>query len=217
MASSTPLSQDTPWKPWVIPFVALVCTFTLIFSYYKLLERLCSTSFSRNLNQQRILNETNPDDPSVQFQSQGLDVSVTWSLPVTQFKKKDEAEAAEHSQSNADCAICLGEFEEGEWLKKLPKCSHEFHISCIDTWFVSHSNCPLCRSQVYDFMHDCLFPMDTALETLSQEEIQERASHYQMLQTLSQEEIQERASHYQMLRFAILGNSPLGREARYAH
>lgn len=217
MDSSSPPSPDPPWRPWVISFVALVSTFTLIFSYYNLLKRLCSTSFSRNVNRRRILNEINPDDPSLQFQSQGLDFSVTRSLPVTQFKKKDEAEAAEHSQSNADCSICLGEFEEGEWLKKLPKCSHEFHISCIDTWFVSHSNCPLCRSQVYDFMHDCLVPMDTALETLSQDEIQERASHYQMLQTLSQEEIQERASHYQMLRFTILENSPLGREARYAH
>ena len=27
----------------------------------------------------------------------------------------------------------------------LPKCNHAFHISCIDTWLRSHTNCPLCR------------------------------------------------------------------------
>lgn len=44
------------------------------------------------------------------------------------------------------CAICLCEFEEGEDLRTLPECLHSYHASCIDMWFYSHSNCPICRT-----------------------------------------------------------------------
>uniref|UniRef100_A0A0E0BA22 RING-type E3 ubiquitin transferase n=1 Tax=Oryza glumipatula TaxID=40148 RepID=A0A0E0BA22_9ORYZ len=47
-----------------------------------------------------------------------------------------------------DCSVCLGEFRDGESLRLLPKCSHAFHVPCIDTWLRSHSNCPLCRYNI---------------------------------------------------------------------
>lgn len=47
-----------------------------------------------------------------------------------------------------DCSVCLGEFREEESLRLLPKCSHAFHVQCIDTWLRSHSNCPLCRANI---------------------------------------------------------------------
>lgn len=45
-----------------------------------------------------------------------------------------------------DCAVCLCEFSDGHKLRLLPLCSHAFHIHCIDTWLLSNSTCPLCRS-----------------------------------------------------------------------
>ncbi|XP_054781734.1 RING-H2 finger protein ATL2-like [Prosopis cineraria] len=45
-----------------------------------------------------------------------------------------------------DCAICLSELQEGDEVRTLPNCSHSFHSHCIDTWFRSHSICPVCRS-----------------------------------------------------------------------
>lgn len=33
---------------------------------------------------------------------------------------------------SGDCAICLGEFMEGELCSVLPSCKHTFHSSCID-------------------------------------------------------------------------------------
>ena len=44
------------------------------------------------------------------------------------------------------CVVCLGEFEEGDELRTLPHCMHSFHVPCIDTWLLSHMNCPMCRS-----------------------------------------------------------------------
>ncbi|KAM0999589.1 hypothetical protein ACFX15_006082 [Malus domestica] len=174
---------------WIVASVATISSFTLLFAYYKILQRLCrrlqSTGFSRNPNLRPVPNEFNLDDAWLESQSNGLDFSVARSLPVTQFKKKDEVEDAERrpGQSYTDCAICLGEFEDGEWIKELPKCSHEFHIACIDIWFASHSNCPICRSQVYDLVHDFPVPTQTPEETLSRDETEEGASHFEMLRS----------------------------------
>ncbi|KDP31129.1 hypothetical protein JCGZ_11505 [Jatropha curcas] len=44
-----------------------------------------------------------------------------------------------------DCAVCLCEFSDKDKLRLLPKCSHAFHIDCIDTWLLSNSTCPICR------------------------------------------------------------------------
>lgn len=45
----------------------------------------------------------------------------------------------------SDCAICLTEFDSGDEIRVLPQCGHGFHVTCIDTWFGSHSSCPSCR------------------------------------------------------------------------
>ncbi|XP_062199288.1 E3 ubiquitin-protein ligase Os04g0590900-like [Phragmites australis] len=47
-----------------------------------------------------------------------------------------------------DCAVCLGEFGDGELVRLLPRCAHPFHAPCIDTWLRAHVNCPLCRSPI---------------------------------------------------------------------
>ncbi|KAI3947888.1 hypothetical protein MKX01_034553 [Papaver californicum] len=46
---------------------------------------------------------------------------------------------------DTECVICLSEFAQGERIRILPKCSHGFHIKCIDKWLSSHSACPTCR------------------------------------------------------------------------
>ncbi|TQD85191.1 hypothetical protein C1H46_029279 [Malus baccata] len=44
------------------------------------------------------------------------------------------------------CAVCLGEFKEGEYFRTLPECSHSFHVQCIDMWLYSQPSCPVCRA-----------------------------------------------------------------------
>ncbi|XP_062023410.1 RING-H2 finger protein ATL5 [Rosa rugosa] len=71
----------------------------------------------------------------------GLDLSVLKTLPSFVYSTLTDDPLLE-------CAVCLSEFEHGERGRVLPSCKHPFHIECIDTWFKSNSNCPLCRCLV---------------------------------------------------------------------
>ncbi|KAF8719467.1 hypothetical protein HU200_024189 [Digitaria exilis] len=46
------------------------------------------------------------------------------------------------------CAICLGEFADGEKVRVLPRCGHGFHVPCVDAWLLSRGSCPTCRCPV---------------------------------------------------------------------
>ncbi|GJM88872.1 hypothetical protein PR202_ga05447 [Eleusine coracana subsp. coracana] len=46
------------------------------------------------------------------------------------------------------CAICLGEFADGEKVRVLPRCRHGFHVRCVDAWLLSRGSCPTCRRPV---------------------------------------------------------------------
>ncbi|PON41435.1 43kDa postsynaptic protein [Parasponia andersonii] len=72
----------------------------------------------------------------------GLPQSVIDSITACKYKKDDGL------IEGTECSVCLSEFEEDESVRLLPKCSHAFHLSCIDTWLRSHKNCPLCRAPI---------------------------------------------------------------------
>ncbi|KAF8714905.1 hypothetical protein HU200_027441 [Digitaria exilis] len=74
----------------------------------------------------------------------GLDEAAINSIAVTPYR------AGAGLLGAADCSVCLGEFQDGELVRLLPKCGHAFHVPCIDTWLRAHVNCPLCRSHVLD-------------------------------------------------------------------
>ncbi|KAK4840512.1 hypothetical protein QYF36_010642 [Acer negundo] len=82
------------------------------------------------------------DHPIWYINTIGLSQSVIDSITVFKYKKD------EGLIEGTDCSVCLNEFQEDENLRLLPKCSHAFHITCIDTWLRSHKNCPLCRAPV---------------------------------------------------------------------
>ncbi|XP_061373227.1 RING-H2 finger protein ATL16-like [Gastrolobium bilobum] len=179
--------EPSQWKPREVCSIIIVCVLFLIISYYGIFKRLlCEmyrASTTRNHVQRRLLDESIPNDHSLQLQSIGLELSVVHSLPISQFKKNEE----DHKPINVDCAICLGEFEEGVWIKHLPNCTHGFHVSCIDTWFQSHSNCPICRSHVYLDLPanlECSVSSYTLTESLRREDfIHERAAHFQSIRS----------------------------------
>jgi hypothetical protein len=45
------------------------------------------------------------------------------------------------------CTICQEVLEPGS-LRRLRHCRHAFHRACIDTWFLRHVRCPICRHDI---------------------------------------------------------------------
>ncbi|CAN6327865.1 unnamed protein product [Urochloa humidicola] len=54
------------------------------------------------------------------------------------------------AQEEEVCAICLGEFADGEKVRVLPRCGHGFHVPCVDAWLLSRGSCPTCRRPVME-------------------------------------------------------------------
>lgn len=98
-------------------------------------------------NQQRTT--TNPTQPPRQPATPSLEENTSTSVanlfPTHKYHKRNKDDAVPDDEGGT-CAVCLGDFEEGEELRTMPECLHSFHVSCIDMWLHSHSNCPVCRS-----------------------------------------------------------------------
>jgi hypothetical protein len=56
-----------------------------------------------------------------------------------------EDDGRENLYEQMSCAICLGDYEEGEELTVLP-CNHSFHAECVTEWLHTRNKCPLCCS-----------------------------------------------------------------------
>ena len=46
------------------------------------------------------------------------------------------------------CHICNEFYKENDICRKVIKCEHYFHQSCIDTWFSENNKCPICNQIV---------------------------------------------------------------------
>ncbi|KAJ0984932.1 hypothetical protein J5N97_003288 [Dioscorea zingiberensis] len=92
----------------------------------------------------------------------GVDQSYIDTLPIFLYK------AIIGLKDPFDCAVCLCEFEGDDKLRLLPKCSHAFHLECIDTWLLSHSTCPLCRRSLLPDLSPSCSPMVLVLESGSE-------------------------------------------------
>ncbi|XP_011091479.1 RING-H2 finger protein ATL39 [Sesamum indicum] len=80
-----------------------------------------------------------------EHQINGLEPVVVAAIPTMKFSRE-----AFSSMEDAQCTICLAEYQEKEVLRIMPKCGHSFHLSCIDVWLRKQSTCPVCRLSVHD-------------------------------------------------------------------
>jgi hypothetical protein len=83
-----------------------------------------------------------------------------------------------------DCAVCLGEFSDGELVRLLPRCAHPFHVPCIDTWLHAHVNCPICRSSIV------VAPTDLPATVLQPEADVAQHAERQVLERMSVSELE---------------------------
>ncbi|NP_001149313.2 RING-H2 finger protein ATL2C [Zea mays] len=95
----------------------------------------------------------------------GVDQAFIDALPV--FLYRNVVGAAPGGKDPFDCAVCLCEFAPDDQLRLLPKCSHAFHLECIDTWLLSHSTCPLCRRSLLADLSPTCSPVVMVLESES--------------------------------------------------
>ncbi|KAF6166825.1 hypothetical protein GIB67_005701 [Kingdonia uniflora] len=137
----------------IILLIVFLGGFFVLVSYFAVIAKICSSCWKSSRRSQDDLGHTHDDfigenhgtvgDHHIWFiHTVGLDESVIKSIAVCKYKKGDGL------VEGTDCSVCLGEFKEDETLRLLPKCSHAFHVPCIDTWLGSHTNCPLCRAPI---------------------------------------------------------------------
>lgn len=144
-------SSSPNFSPLVIAIIGILASAFLLVSYYTLISKYCGNGESARSREDHDSNEESEDNhnPSLHepwhVATTGLDEALI--KTITAFKYKKEAGLVE----GTDCSVCLGEFQEDETVRLLPKCSHVFHLPCIDTWLKSHSNCPLCRANIVSF------------------------------------------------------------------
>lgn len=80
-----------------------------------------------------------------EHQNDGLEPVLVAAIPTMKFNHE-----AFSSIEDAQCTICLAEYQEKEVLRIMPKCGHSFHLSCIDIWLRKQFTCPVCRLSVQD-------------------------------------------------------------------
>ncbi|CAN4126060.1 unnamed protein product [Withania somnifera] len=135
-------NSATAFSPLIIAIIGILASAFLLVSYYTIITKYCRRRRSRNGATELDANRNESPQDQWQLATAGLDESTIKAITVCRFKK------GEGLVEDTECAVCLSEFQEDENLRLLPKCSHAFHLPCIDTWLKSHPNCPLCRANV---------------------------------------------------------------------
>ncbi|GAB2236747.1 hypothetical protein Droror1_Dr00026629 [Drosera rotundifolia] len=177
-------------SPIVISIISILAFALLIVSYYAILSKFCSNVEPGNQEHNLGQTEENHDASSLEpwfVNSNGLDESVIKLITACKYRRGDGL------VESTDCCVCLGEFEEDETLRLLPKCSHAFHVICIDTWLKSHSNCPLCRASVVSPCLKSLSPFAAqAYDLENHDSLPER--EHQHVQNVDYDNIEEETS-----------------------
>ncbi|KAF8377334.1 hypothetical protein HHK36_030711 [Tetracentron sinense] len=147
------MNQSHHFPPFVLILVAILGSIFLLVSYYTIIRKYFSIRDSSRRTPPPQSDDTHEeflDDnhdlvvehPIWFITTVGLQQSIINSITICKYKR------GEGLIEGTECSVCLNEFQEDETLRLLPKCSHAFHLPCIDTWLISHTNCPLCRSRI---------------------------------------------------------------------
>ncbi|KAL9332023.1 hypothetical protein ACSQ67_001633 [Phaseolus vulgaris] len=127
--------------PLIISTAGIVCSTVAIAVYHCILWRY----FVRTQIAQHRDNTTNTS----YVKSEGVHEEILNKIPVFSISTQtNSAVIAIHLDQNIECSICLGQWEDEDVVRLLPSCYHVFHKSCIDSWFMDHANCPVCRSPI---------------------------------------------------------------------
>ncbi|GKA93353.1 RING-H2 finger protein ATL8-like protein [Tanacetum coccineum] len=137
----TQVDPTAPSDDFVVILAALLCALICVLG----LIAVARCSWIRRISGITITGGTRHARPVPGSGSanKGLKKKILKTLPKVTYSPTTVSEC-DYKVSDC-CAICLTEFEDGDEIRVLPTCKHVFHVTCIDTWFGSHSSCPSCR------------------------------------------------------------------------
>jgi len=70
-----------------------------------------------------------------------------------------------------NCSICQDRMRQGENVRRLNACQHEFHGACVDNWFLRRSVlCPICRHDIRDPTPVLRSPLLTSTQPTEQQQ-----------------------------------------------
>ncbi|KAH6828258.1 hypothetical protein C2S53_015876 [Perilla frutescens var. hirtella] len=140
--------SDNGFPMLAVAVIGMTATAFVLVSYYIFVTKCCFRwhlieplrRFSRRQGARFNDEPLTPYSPA-SWQSRGLNELLIREIPTFQYSRNQP-------NLSSKCVVCLNEFQENDMLRLLPKCSHAFHLDCIDVWLLRNSNCPLCRSAI---------------------------------------------------------------------
>ncbi|KAK9058817.1 hypothetical protein SSX86_023660 [Deinandra increscens subsp. villosa] len=136
-SNSQTFSNNSFFTPVIISVIGISTTALAVLFYHLLLVRYCIRRHAARMVALRTF--SGEEIPT------GVDEKTLSTIPITTFKRPDNPESV---TDQSECAVCLGDLEDGDTVRVLPDCTHLFHVKCIDEWFVGHTSCPVCRVPV---------------------------------------------------------------------
>ncbi|XP_058772635.1 RING-H2 finger protein ATL51-like [Vicia villosa] len=128
----------------IFQIIILVSAAFIVSSVYHLIA-ICLCHRRRTTTDQNQLQPPNQAAMPSLAERTSSSVPVVHRIPTHKYHKRDKVDAVSDDEGGT-CAVCLGDFEEGEELRTMPECLHSYHVDCIDMWLHSHSSCPICRA-----------------------------------------------------------------------
>ena len=109
----------------------------------------------QNLPMEEFVPETSMDQCTISQLKKMLEIRDSPKSWETMIEKQELIDAIQTRRNYCEtCCICCEEYQQGDPLRILPKCRHEFHVECMDQWAYSFANkakrrksptCPLCN------------------------------------------------------------------------
>ncbi|CAI9107660.1 OLC1v1007068C1 [Oldenlandia corymbosa var. corymbosa] len=146
-----PVSSSNGFPILAIAVLGIMAATFLLVSYYIFVTKCCFSWQQLDPLRRFSFRRTRPADQDFLMayspnlaQRRGLDEVLIREIPTFKYQRIE----GDENSSHFECVVCLAEFQDQDMLRLLPKCSHAFHLDCIDLWLQSNTSCPLCRTNI---------------------------------------------------------------------